>query len=59
MFKAQISYVARLVDGESRIEKDCYEGEEVWQVVESVYRAVMLNTGMEILEIHISRKESV
>ena len=58
MWRGQISYVAKVGD-EERIEKDCYEAQELWQVVEAVYRAVMINTGIQITEIHIYRKEEV
>ena len=57
VWRGQITYIEQLVNGDKRREQSIYEGEEIIEVMHNVYQAVMLNSRLDIVEIHIFRKE--
>ena len=59
VWRGQITYIEELVSGDKRREQSIYEGEEIIEVLHNVYQAVTLNSRLDIIEIHIFRKEEV
>ena len=56
MWVGRIAYTTKIGDAE-RVEKDCYESEKLSEVTEGIHKAVVFNQGMDILEIHINKKQ--